>query len=115
MNNDTTDMSGFTLGKYIKYMNEAVNDNIFRSELRPVKGIIYRCLTSYRIECRNNLFHKDYFNDWNRVEIIRENTYFLYVAILGGIDTSLVRYDEGILNLKYDRLFRSLDKQRNNY
>ena len=115
MNNDTTDMSGFTLGKYIKYMNEAVNDNIFRSELRPVKGIIYRCLTSYRIECRNNLFHKDYFNDWNRVEIIRENTYFLYVAILGGIDTSLVRYDEGRLNLKYDRLFRILDKQRNNY
>lgn len=112
LSSDTTDMSGFTLGKYITYMNQAVNDTIFRSEIRPVKGIIYRCLNSYRIECRNNLFHKDYFNNWNRVEMIRTNTFFLYVAILGSVDPTLIKYKDGILNLKYDELFKILDKQR---
>lgn len=115
LNSDTTDMSAFTLGKYIKYMNEASNDTIFRPALRRVKGIIYRCLTSYRIECRNNLFHKDYFNSWNRVEMIRANTFFLYVTILGSIDPVLIKYNEGILDLKYDRLFRILDKKRDQY
>jgi len=109
---DTTDMSAFTLGKYITYMNEAANDTIFRSELRRVKGIVYRCLNSYRIECRNNLFHKDYFNSWNKVEMIRSNTFFLYVAILGSVDPTLIKYNEGILDLKYDRLFKLLDKNR---
>lgn len=115
LNSDTTDMSAFTLGKYIKYMNDASNDTIFRPALRRVKGIIYRCLTSYRIECRNNLFHKDYFNSWNRVEMIRANTFFLYVTILGSIDPVLIKYNEGILDLKYDRLFRILDKKRDQY
>ncbi|ADU22995.1 hypothetical protein [Ruminococcus albus] len=114
LSNNTTDISAFTLGKYITYMNQAVNDTIFRLDIRPVKGIIYRCLNSYRIECRNNLFHKDFFNNWNRVEIIRTNTLFLYVAILGSINPVLIKYDEGILNLQYDELFSILDKQRNN-
>ncbi|SEL42765.1 hypothetical protein [Ruminococcus albus] len=112
LHSDTTCISEFTLGKYIHYINEAAHESIFRSEIRPVKGIIYRCLNSYRIECRNNLFHKDYFNNWNRVEMIRLNTFFLYVAILGSVDTSLIKYDDGILNLKYDELFRIIDKQR---
>lgn len=113
LSSDATDMSAFTLGKYITYMNQAVNYTIFRSEIRPVKGIIYRCLNSYRIECRNNLFHKDYFNNWDRVELIRTNTLFLYVVILGSVDSTLIKYNEGIIDLKYDELFRILDKQRN--
>lgn len=112
-NSDATDMSAFTLGKYIKYMNKAKNATIFRTELRKVTGIIYRCLNSYRIECRNNLFHKDYFDSWNKVEIIRTNTFFLYATILGSVDPTLIKYNEGVLDLKYDRLFRILDKQRN--
>lgn len=115
LSSDTTDMSTFTLGKYIKYMNEAANETIFRPEIRPVKSIIYRCLTSYRIECRNNLFHKDYFNSWDRVEMIRENSLFLYTVILGSIDANLIKYDEGTLNLKYDHLFRILDKKRDRF
>ena len=106
-------MSEFSLGKYITYMNKASNETIFRLELRRVKGIIYRCLNSYRIECRNNLFHKDYFNSWNQVELIRTNTFFLYVTILGSVDPALIKYNEGIFDLKYDRLFRLLDKKRN--
>ena len=115
LNCDSTDMSAFTLGKYIKYMNKASNDTIFRPELRQVKGIIYECLNSYRIECRNNLFHKDYFNSWNKVEMIRKNTLFLYVIILGSVNPTLIQYNEGILDLKYDRLFKLLDKKRDQH
>ena len=115
LNGDITDMSKFTLGNYNKYMNKKSNDTIFRPELRQAKGIIFHCLDKYRIECRNNLFHKDYFNNWNKVEMIRSNTFFLYVVILGSVDPALINYKEGILDLKYDRLFRLLDKKRDQH
>ena len=90
------------------------HDKIFRDELRPEKDIIVACLDSFRVESRNHLFHKDYINTWKRVEQIRKNTIFLYVALLGAVDITLITDNhvlKGILNVEYDRMFHILDSQ----
>ena len=57
------------------------------------------------------MFHKDYLDDWEKVKEIRENTVFLYVALLGSVDENLLTSDVlGILDLEYDRLFAVLDR-----
>lgn len=109
-------MSSFTLGSYTNFINE--NELILRTELQPDKKIIIDCLDSYRIESRNHLFHKDFFNNWDRVEIIRENTIFLYVALLGAVEPSLIA--NGFLNLRilddnYDQLFKIISNEKTNY
>ncbi len=107
------EMKKFTLGNYIHYLEK--NEAIFREELRPAKDIIVACLNSYLVESRNNLFHKDHYNTWDRVEHIRTNTLFLYMALLGSIDSELFRANSKILdfvNDDFDRLFRILDNQQ---
>lgn len=110
------DTHRYTLGDYISYLSN--NEMMFRDTLQPVKDIITECLQRYKIESRNKLFHKEYFNKWDRVEKIRKNTIFLYVALLGSVDTVLVsdgERDLGFLCDEYDRLFQLLDKYRDNF
>lgn len=105
-------MGSYTLGDYIEYLK--THTGIFRNELLPAKDIVINCLDSYRIESRNHLFHKDYLNTWERVEQIRKNTVFLYVALLGSADTTLITDNNAImgsLNIEYDRMFHILDSQ----
>ena len=101
-----------TMGNYIDYIKN--NSDIFRSELQPAKPIIIECLKSYKIESRNNLFHKDYFSDWERVIQIRENTLFLYVTLLGAVNDIYLTNDIKsleFLNVKYNDLFEILDNE----
>lgn len=46
------------------------------------KTILRECLDAYRQECRNSHFHKDVITRWNKVEIIRNNTIFLYCLLV---------------------------------
>lgn len=113
--NTQDDLSNYTMGEYIDYLFRwGVFKKVFRKELKPAKDYIKGCLHSYRKESRNHVFHKDYFNSWDRVEQIRKNTIFLHVVLLGGIDSTIINNDQyvlGILNIEYDRLFSLLDKQ----
>lgn len=105
------DFSGYVLSKYIIDLQR---ERVFRRELVPAKRFIIGCLNSYRTESRNNLFHKDYFNSWAKVEQIRKNTIFLYVVLLGSIDSPIIKNDStvlDVLNIEYDKLFSLLDKQ----
>ena len=47
------------------------------------KETMINCLFCYADECRNDNFHKHNINDWDRVEAIRNNTFFLYTLLLG--------------------------------
>lgn len=105
-------MSSYTLGSYIYYLKE--NVTILRSEMQSVINIIVDCLESYRVESRNHLFHKDYFKNWERVITIRNNTLFLYVALLGSAEHALLSRNSsvlGILDEDYDLLFMALDSE----
>lgn len=109
-------LNGYTLGSYTKYIEE--HDTVLRQEVRSAKDIIVACLDSYRIESRNHLFHRDYFNKWTRVKNIRDNTIFLYAVLLGSVDPSLLKYDNKILELlddTYDKLFNIMAKVRDTH
>lgn len=115
-NNTQLDMSRFTLGSYIKYLEE--NTTIFRIDLQSELETIIDCLNRYRVESRNHLFHKDYFNDWDRAEMIRENTVALYIILLGAVDYHLLQRDSrtlGVFDDKYDHLFQILDTDDAHY
>lgn len=49
------------MGNYKYFIND--NEDMIRPELRNVKDVIVACLESYRVESRNHLFHRDYFNE----------------------------------------------------
>ena len=49
----------------------------------PYKETLINCLFCYADECRNDSFHKHNIDEWDRVEIIRSNTFFLYMMLLG--------------------------------
>ena len=50
---------------------------------RGHKETLLNCLFCYADECRNDSFHKNNIDEWNRVDIIRSNTFFIYIALLG--------------------------------
>ena len=85
--------------------------------LRPEREGLHLVLQLRRVESRNNLFHKDYFNEWNKVEQIRNNTLFLYIALFGAVDPEILTYDPsvlGILNVEYNQLFKIVDESKYN-
>lgn len=112
-NDRKENMGSWTMGRYEHFIEN--NQNILRPELWPDKNIILACLESYRVESRNHLFHRDYFNDWKRVEQIRNNTIFLYVVFLGMINYAVMTNIPdllGILDEEYDRLFSIIDREQ---
>ncbi len=110
------EMRDFTFGKYTDFIK--THDDIIREEIRPVKDIIHKCLDSYRIENRNHLFHKDYFSDWKRVDIIRSNTFFIYIMLFGAVSIEILKSDDNFLGLikdDYNKLFQILDSVKSSY
>lgn len=71
-----------TMGKLLKIIND--NKKIFR--INQYTNVLKSCIYCYKDECRNGSFHKSNIESWKRVEIIRKNTFFLYVLILGGFN-----------------------------
>lgn len=111
--NRKENMGSWTMGRYKCLIDDY--EEILRPEIRSDKNIILDCLESYRVESRNHLFHRDYFNDWKRVEQIRNNTIFLYVVLLSAINDDLITNTPdllGILDEKYDCLFSIVDEDR---
>jgi len=111
MNDINEDISNDMLSNYIQGISNG-KYKIFRREILPVKRTIINCLLTYKNESRNNLFHKDYFNKWDKVEQIRRNTIFLYVILLGALDPDISYSNPsilGIINDEYDRLFSVID------
>lgn len=53
-----------------------------------LKEIFFQCIRSYTDECRNGAFHKHNVYTWNRVELVRRNTIFLYILLLAGCKKS---------------------------
>ena len=105
-------MSSYTMGNYIYYIK--AHADVFRKELQPAQGIIADCLESYKVESRNNLFHKDYFYNWTRVIQIRANTLFLYAVLLGSVNLEYISKGSkglGLLRADYDRLFEIMERQ----
>ena len=47
------------------------------------KECLLNCLMTYVNECRNENFHKHNITQWNNVELIRKNTFLMYVLLLG--------------------------------
>lgn len=41
------------------------------------------CLFCYKDECRNDSFHQHNISSWDRVELIRNNTFFIHTILLG--------------------------------
>ena len=113
------DVANYTLGDYIHAIQmDQVFRKTFRKGLRNARPTIVGCLNSYRAESRNNLFHKDYFNSWDRVERIRANTIFLYAVILGAVKPEIIASNStalGMLSAEYDQLFCELDRQKECY
>lgn len=111
---DGEDLSSKELGSLIYFIKQR-SKKIFRREIRDATDLIIGCLHSYRSESRNNLFHKDYLNSWNRVEEIRTNTIFIYAMILGSVDHALLEDPSvlGILDIEYDQLFCLIDNAKN--
>lgn len=60
------------------------------------KDTLINCLFCYAEECRNDNFHKHNIDEWDRVEIIRSNTFFLYMMLLGC--SRLPQNDEEVIN-----------------
>ena len=109
-------MGSWTMGNYKDFISK--NEDIIRPELRKVKDVIVDCLESYRVEIRNQLFHRDFCNDWEKVEYIRKNTFFLYVVFLGMIEDKLIQDNPSllsVLDVKYDRLFCIIDEDSSRY
>ena len=100
------DFKPFTLGKYIEFI-EKYTEIINYSDPQA----IINCLKRYVKECRNQLFHKDNINSWDKVRVIRNNTHYLYIVILGAFDLgNNIKNDFEIVDESYDRLFRKLQK-----
>lgn len=77
------------------------------------KKYLFECLNCYRDECRNEYMHKIVIDTWDYVEIIRNNTYFLYKCILGMFEFENCNQNEvlGIADTTYDDICRTiLDK-----
>lgn len=109
--NQKINMHSFTMGNYTEYIKS--EPECFEAYIRPYSKYIIACLNSYRVECRNNLFHKDYFDLWDRVEMIRNNTIFLYVILLGAMNKTLMNKNYsalGIIDESYDYVFEEIDK-----
>lgn len=47
------------------------------------KKTLINCCFCYSEECRNDSFHKHNIDQWSRVETIRNNTFYMYLILLG--------------------------------
>ena len=66
-------------------------------------------ISCFRIECRNGFFHTHNLNDWDLVEKIRRNAFYLYFVLLGSCIITEERKHE--LNLIHHDQFDELCKK----
>ena len=69
-----------TIGSLINFLEDNKADLLLCED--TYKETIINCLNCYRIECRNGSFHLDNNYNWSRVEIIRWDTFLIYILLL---------------------------------
>ena len=69
-----------TIGPLIHFLDDNKADLLLCDDI--YKKTIIDCLNCYRIECRNDSFHLDNNYNWSRVELIRWNTFLIYILLL---------------------------------
>lgn len=80
-----------TLGSLQWFLGDWENDALFldsfgdENKIHFVMGYLRNQISDWRQKYRNGYFHKHNLNDKNKIESIREETYFLYLLILGTI------------------------------
>ena len=75
-----------TMGSLWHYF--ANNMDLLLLDTEDQKKTLIQCLDCYTRECRNNSFHHDNMSSWARVQFVRQNTIFLYIALLAGCKMS---------------------------
>ena len=78
-----------TLGALQYFLSNWYNDDLFQlsfeNETRYVMKYLKKQISDWRKQYRNGYFHKHNLCDKNKIEAIREETYFLYLLILGSL------------------------------
>lgn len=78
-----------TLGALQYFLSNWNNDDLFQlsfeNETRYVMKYLKKQISDWRKQYRNGYFHKHNLCDKNKIEAIREETYFLYLLILGSL------------------------------
>ena len=78
-----------TLGSLQCFLSNWSNDDLFQNSFGGGKHFVMNYLknqiSDWRKQYRNGYFHKHNLNDKDKIESIREETYFLYMLILGTI------------------------------
>lgn len=69
---------------------------------------LFKWLSDFRDECRNDHFHKDILDDWKCVTAIRENTILLCYVLLGGKVLTGDIHDDLFLLHAYDDTFSQI-------
>lgn len=81
-----------TLGALQYFLSSYSNDDLFNSSFGNSKHFIMNYLrtqiSDWRQQYRNGYFHKHNLTDINKISAIKEETYFLYMLILGAINLS---------------------------
>lgn len=78
-----------TLGSLQYFLSNWSNDDLFQSCFGTGKHFVMNYLrtqiSDWRKQYRNGFFHKNNLKEKDRIEAIREETYFLYFLVLGSI------------------------------
>lgn len=67
------------------YANEDLFELVFGNSTRFVMRHLRLQLSSWRARYRNGYFHKQNLSDRQKKDVIRDETFFLYLLILGAI------------------------------
>lgn len=90
-----------TLGSLNYFLNDWGNkdlfENAFGNSTTYVMGYINEIISNWRRLRRNGYFHKDNLNDINKIELIRNETFFIYMLIIGSLELSENDLDKLIL------------------
>lgn len=90
-----------TLGSLNYFLNDWGNkdlfENAFGNSTTYVMGYINEIISNWRKLRRNGYFHKDNLNDINKIELIRNETFFIYMLIIGSLELSDTDLDKLIL------------------
>lgn len=70
------------------YVNEDLFESIFGSSTRFVMRYLRAQLSAWRAKYRNGYFHKHNLTERQKIDAIRDETFFLYLLILGAISLS---------------------------
>lgn len=65
--------------------NDDLFENVFETNTHFIMGYLKKQLSAWRRKYRNGYFHKCNLDDKERIDVIRNETFFLYLLILGTI------------------------------